>query len=82
MQQFGAVFGIAIVTAVFNTRGSLANPASVAGGYRPALTVAAGLSVLGAATAIGIRRAAQTSAAGPSHQGKARLQEMAALEAD
>ena len=82
MQQFGAVFGIAIVTAVFNTHGSLANPASVAGGYRPALTVAAGLSVLGAATAIGIRRAAQTRAAGPSQQGEARLDEITALKAD
>jgi len=44
--------------------------------------VAAGLSVLGAATAIGIRRAAQTRAAGPSQQGEARLDEITALKAD
>src|SRR5499427_7385966 len=82
LQQFGAVFGIAIVTAVFNTHGSLAGPATVASGYRPALAVAAGLSVLGAATAIGIRRAAQTRAAGPSQPGQARLEQVTALKAD
>jgi EmrB/QacA subfamily drug resistance transporter len=57
MQQFGAVFGIAIVTTVFNANGSLAAAASVSSGYRPALGVSAGLSVLGAAAALGIRRA-------------------------
>jgi hypothetical protein len=55
LQQFGAVFGVAIVTAVFNSRGSLADPAAVTSGFRPALAVAAGLSVLGAAVAMGIR---------------------------
>ncbi len=57
LQQFGAVVGIAVVTAVFNSTGSLAGPASVTHGYRPALAVAAGLSVLGAVAAIGIRSA-------------------------
>jgi MFS family permease len=57
MQQFGAVFGIAVVTAVFNSRGSLAGPAAVTSGYRPALAVAAGISVLGAIAAIAMRRA-------------------------
>jgi MFS family permease len=56
LQQFGAVFGVAIVTAVFNSEGSLAGPAAVTSGYRPALAVAAGLSVLGAASALGLRR--------------------------
>ena len=65
MQQFGAVFGIAIATAVFNANGSLATAAAVTGGYRPALGVSAGLSVLGAAAALGIRRAARAGAAGP-----------------
>jgi EmrB/QacA subfamily drug resistance transporter len=55
LQQFGAVFGTAIVTAVFNSRGSLADPAAVTNGFRPALSVAAGLSVLGAAVAVGMR---------------------------
>ena len=57
LQQFGAVVGIAVVTAVFNSTGSLAGPASVTHGYRPALAVEAGLSVLGAVAAIGIRSA-------------------------
>jgi MFS family permease len=69
MQQFGAVFGIAIVTAVFNSKGSLASPAAVTSGYRPALAVAAGLSVLGAVVAIGIRKTTRTPAPGVSiHQ--------------
>jgi EmrB/QacA subfamily drug resistance transporter len=59
MQQFGAVFGVAVTTAVFNSHGSLAGPAQVTSGYRPALAVAAGLSVLGALAALGIRRARQ-----------------------
>jgi EmrB/QacA subfamily drug resistance transporter len=64
MQQFGAVFGVAVVTAVFNTHGSLASAASVTSGYRPALAVSAGASVLGAIAAIGIRRA-RVPASGP-----------------
>jgi EmrB/QacA subfamily drug resistance transporter len=55
LQQFGAVFGTAVVTAVFNSRGSLVSPAAVTSGFRPALSVAAGLSVLGAAVALGMR---------------------------
>jgi EmrB/QacA subfamily drug resistance transporter len=56
MQQFGAVFGVAVVTAVFNSKGSLASPAAVTTGYRPALAAAAGLSLLGALTAAGLSR--------------------------
>ena len=57
MQQFGAVFGVAIVTSVFNSHGSLATPATVTSGYRAALAVSAGASLLGALAALGIRRA-------------------------
>jgi hypothetical protein len=56
MQQFGAVFGIATVTAVFNAHGSFATPAAVAGGYRPAVAVCAAFSVLAAVIALGLRR--------------------------
>jgi EmrB/QacA subfamily drug resistance transporter len=63
MQQFGAVFGIAVATTVFNAHGSLASPAAITGGYRPALAVAAGLSVLGAAVALGLRRPPRAAAA-------------------
>ena len=65
MQQFGAVFGIAIVTAVFNSAGSLAGAAAVSTGYRPALSAAAALSVLGALVALGIRRPVPGPAARP-----------------
>jgi MFS family permease len=56
MQQFGAVFGIAVAATVFNAHGSLASQAAIISGYRPALGLAAGLSVLGAAAALGLRR--------------------------
>ena len=68
MQQFGAVFGVAVVTAVFNSKGSLTDAASVTSGYRPALAVSAGISILGAVVAIGMRRAPRTLAAEPSAQ--------------
>jgi MFS family permease len=57
MQQFGAVFGVAVVTAVFNAHGSLAGAAAATSGYRPALAVAATASLIGALAAIGIGRA-------------------------
>ncbi len=56
MQQFGAVFGVAIVTAVFNAHGSFAGPAAVVHGYRPAVAVSAAFSVIAAITALGLRR--------------------------
>jgi MFS family permease len=59
LRQFGAVFGIAIATAIFNSRGSLASPAAVTSGYRPALAAAAGFSVLGALAALAVRRASR-----------------------
>ena len=81
MQQFGAVFGIAVVTAVFNSHGSLAGPAAVTSGYRPALAVSAGISVLGAITAIGMRRA--TASTEPPTPGQAAASRLApALKAE
>jgi hypothetical protein len=50
------VFGIAVATTVFNAHGSLASAAAVTSGYRPALAVAAALSVAGALTALALRR--------------------------
>jgi MFS family permease len=54
MQRFGAVFAIAIATSVFGAYGHLGSPASVTSGFRPALAVAAGLSLLGALAALAI----------------------------
>ena len=59
LQQFGAVVGIAVVTAVFSSHGSLADPGSVTRGYRPALAVAAGLSLTGAIVALWLRRTSE-----------------------
>ena len=64
-QQFGAVFGIAIVTAVFNAHGSFASPAAVSHGYRPAVAVSAAFSLVAALTALGIRRRAAVPGPGP-----------------
>jgi EmrB/QacA subfamily drug resistance transporter len=55
MQRWGAVFGVAIATAVFDARGSLASPEAITNGYRPGLAVAAGLSVIGAVAALAVR---------------------------
>ncbi len=71
MQQFGAVFGVAIATAVFNAHGSLSSPAGVASGFKPALGVAAGLSLLGAIVAIGMR--SSRAAASPERLAEAPL---------
>ncbi|HZC79176.1 MAG TPA: MFS transporter, partial [Ktedonobacterales bacterium] len=53
-QRFGSVFGIAVATAVFAANGHLGTPASFTGGFRPALAVLAGLSLLGALTALAV----------------------------
>jgi hypothetical protein len=54
MQRFGAVFGVAIVAAVFSAGGHLGSSAGVIDGIRPALATSAGLSLLGAMTAIAV----------------------------
>jgi EmrB/QacA subfamily drug resistance transporter len=56
LQRFGSAFGVAVATAVFATYGSLATPGAFISGFRPALTVVVGLSILGALTAFGVGR--------------------------
>ncbi|MGH2909054.1 MAG: MFS transporter [Solirubrobacteraceae bacterium] len=56
LQRFGGAFGVAIVTAVFAAHGHLGTPAAFDGGFRPALTVAAALSLIGALSALGVAR--------------------------
>jgi EmrB/QacA subfamily drug resistance transporter len=55
LQRFGTAFGVAVATAIFIANGSLANPASFADGFRPALLAVAVLSVLGAIAAAAVR---------------------------
>jgi len=64
LQRFGGAFGIAVASAVFAANGHLGTAASFDAGFRPALTVAAGLSLLGALTAlaVGSRRRLPTAA--------------------
>ena len=54
MQRFGAVFAIAIASSVFAANGHLGSPAGVTDGFRPAMAVAAALSLLGAITALAV----------------------------
>jgi EmrB/QacA subfamily drug resistance transporter len=50
-QRFGAVFAIAIGTAVFSSYGRFGAPASVTAGFRPALATCAGFALLAAVAA-------------------------------
>jgi EmrB/QacA subfamily drug resistance transporter len=54
MNRFGAVFAVAIATAVFTAYGHLGSPASVTDGFKPALGVCAALSLLATLTALAI----------------------------
>jgi EmrB/QacA subfamily drug resistance transporter len=54
LQRFGSAFAIAVVSVVFAANGHFGSPVSVAAGFRPATAVAAGLSLLGAVTALAI----------------------------
>jgi MFS family permease len=56
LQRFGAVFGVAIVTAVFSASGHLGSAADVISGVRPALATSAGLSLVGAVGALAVGR--------------------------
>jgi hypothetical protein len=51
-QRFGAVFAIAIGTAIFTSYGGFASPESVTAGFKPALWACAGFALLGTLSAI------------------------------
>jgi EmrB/QacA subfamily drug resistance transporter len=53
-QRFGAVFAIAIASAVFSATGHLGTPASVTAGFKPALWTCAALALLAAISAAAI----------------------------
>jgi EmrB/QacA subfamily drug resistance transporter len=56
LQRLGAGLGISVTASVFAATGSLAGPAAFSAGFRPALAVAAGLSLMGASTALAVDR--------------------------
>jgi EmrB/QacA subfamily drug resistance transporter len=69
LQRFGGAFAVAAVTAVFASYGHLGSPASVVSGYRPALAVSAGLSLIGAIAAVAVgRRNAAAAQTAPGRQ--------------
>jgi EmrB/QacA subfamily drug resistance transporter len=65
LQRFGAAFGIAAATAVFLSYGNLGTPDSFTAGFRPAVTLAAGLSILGAVSALAVGRPVRRPVAAP-----------------
>ena len=54
VQRFGTAFAVAAASAVFAANGNLGDPASFLAGFRPAFEFSAGLSFLGALTALGV----------------------------
>jgi MFS family permease len=57
LQRFGGVVAVAVASAVFVSNGHLGTVVSFDNGFRPALLVPAGMSVLGSVSAILARRA-------------------------
>jgi EmrB/QacA subfamily drug resistance transporter len=69
MRELGGVFGIAVAVAVFAAAGSYASPSAFVEGFRPAIGLAGGLSVIGAVAGLalpGRRRAAAPILAVPA----------------
>jgi EmrB/QacA subfamily drug resistance transporter len=54
VQRFGSAFGVAIVAAVFAANGHLGTAVSFDAGFRPALAIAACLSMVGALSALAV----------------------------
>jgi EmrB/QacA subfamily drug resistance transporter len=65
MQRFGSVFAVAIASSVFTAYGHLGTPTSVTDGFRPAIAVSALLSLLGALTALALKKRTPSRSAAP-----------------
>jgi EmrB/QacA subfamily drug resistance transporter len=61
MQRLGSAFAVAVASAVFSANGHLGSAAAFTGGFRPALLVVAGLSVLAAIASLGLGGRGQAS---------------------
>jgi len=60
IREIGGVFGVAVLAAVFTSRGGYTSPHAFIEGFRPALWVGAGFSALGMIAALpGVRRTAK-----------------------
>jgi EmrB/QacA subfamily drug resistance transporter len=70
LTRFGSVFAVAVAGAVFAGSGHLGSASSFTNGFRPALTVVAGMSALGAVSALAVaerRRGAAEAQPEPAH---------------
>jgi EmrB/QacA subfamily drug resistance transporter len=65
LQRFGGAFGVAVASAAFAANGHLGTPASFTAGFRPALAVAAGFSLLGVFSALAVGANRRLEAAAP-----------------
>ena len=65
-QRFGAVFAIAIASAIFSSYGHLGTPATVTAGFKPALWACAALAALAALSATAISSRRNVTATGPT----------------
>ncbi len=68
LQRFGSALAIAIAAAVFTANGHLGSPLSFTAGFRPALGVVAGLSLVGAATALAVAGRRRTPVMAAPHE--------------
>jgi MFS family permease len=68
LQRFGAVFGVALASAVFSASGRIGTPTTFTDGFRPALMVAAALALLGALA--GLALSTRTATAPAADAGK------------
>jgi hypothetical protein len=68
LQRFGAVFGIALASAVFSSYGRIGTPTTFTDGFRPALMVAGVLAILGALAGLAISTSATRAPAAEAAQ--------------
>jgi MFS family permease len=65
LRQLGAVFGVALLVAVFAGTGSYASPEAFADGFGPAVDVGAGLALIGALAGVALPRRRGATAGAP-----------------
>jgi MFS family permease len=65
LRQFGGVLGIAVAVAVFSGAGGYVSPQAFSDGFKPAMAVAAALSLTGAATGLVLPRRRRTTTTFP-----------------
>ena len=54
LERFGAVFGVALTSSVFSAYGAIGSSSGFTDGFRPGITVAAALALLGALAGLAV----------------------------